>query len=347
MRNSFKSLVERVLHPVGKSGKDIIYVCPKCGDTSGHLYINYEKNKFHCFRCDWGGKSIVSLLTELGINIRFDYDSIETSYDEALSDIISMSDKQKDKMVVDYSRNLKILTEYYNAHTCPLTPAAREYLHSRNISDTVIEKLKICEGVNRYGDVLEIKGKKYIGRDYSGRVMVPSLRKKDDLISFYVGRDYTGTRYNKYVNPNQELAYSSEDVWNLQNVTSEHIIICEGVFSAISCGGEKMNVCATYGKSIAARSNSDNPNLIVTSQGEKLLDRKFKTYYIVYDADAYESSLKTAKYLYERGANVKIVRIDPLIYGAKADINDIGYPTFLKLLAEAKTYNNFLEIGEF
>lgn len=344
MRNSFKSLVERKLEPVGRSGNDIIYRCPKCDDKSGHLYINYEKNKFHCFKCDYGGKTIVPLITELGINIGYDYASLESTYSEGLDEVLSMSKKERSKRIVDYSRNLKTLTAYYNAHVMPLSPIARYYLNNRGIPDNVIERLKIREGINRYNDSIIIDNKPYPGRDYSGRIMVPSLRQSDDLISFYVGRDYTGTKKNKYVNPNQDLAYSSEDVWNLANVDSEHIIICEGVFTAISAGGLKMNVCATYGKSISARSNSDNPHIIVTSQGEKLLARKFKTYYIAYDADAYGNSLKTAKYLHDRGANVKIVYIDPNIYGEKADVNDIGYGKFLELLAEAKEYNHFLEI---
>lgn len=346
MKNSMQSLVERVLHPVGKSGKDIIYACPECEDLSSghHLYVNYEKGYFHCVKCDYGGKSILSLLWKLGVNVKYDYASLETPYEDALSDVISMGEKPKEKMIVDYSRNLKTLTEYYNLHTKELSPIARDYLNRRGISDNIIDKLRIKEGISRYGENFNIRGKSYIGRDYSDRIMVPSLRREDDLISFYVGRDYTGTKPNKYVNPNQELAYSSEDVWNLSNITSEHVIICEGVFTSITAGGLKQNACATYGKTIASRSNSDNPNIIVTSQGEKLLSRKFKTYYIAYDADARENSIKTAKYLYDRGANVKIVDIDPSIYGKHADVNDIGYPKFLELLAEAKTYDRFIEL---
>ena len=339
MKNSYQSLIERKLAPVGKSGNDTIYVCPNCDDKSGHLWVNYQSNKFHCFKCGFKGRNIASLAIKLGLDVRFDYDRFEDKYSESLDSIIE-DIGTKAKRIVDYSRSLRTLTEYYNAHVKPLSPVAHNYLNSRGISDHIIERLRICEGINRYNDSIMIGNKSYEGRDYSGRIMVPSLQ-KSGRISFYVGRDYTDTKKNKYLNPPKTLAYSSEDVWNLDNVDSKHVIICEGVFTAITAGGLKQNAVATYGKSISARSNSDNPNLLVTCQGEKLLKRGFTTYYVAYDADALSESMNTAKYLHDRGAHVKVVRISPELYGPKADVNDIGYNEFLKLLATAEDYDDF------
>jgi hypothetical protein len=159
------------------------------------------------------------------------------------------------------------------------------------------------------------------------------------MIPFFVARDYTGLQDPKYLNPPKEIAFASEDVYNLDMVDSRIVIITEGVFTAITAGGPKMNSVATYGKSIAEVSNNDKVR--VKSQGEKLLERNFDVYYMSYDADAKEESLSNAQYLYDRGAKVKIIYIDPEKYGAHADANAIGYDEYLKCLADAQDFDRF------
>ena len=127
--------------------------------------------------------------------------------------------------------------------------------------------------------------------------MVPSLR-RDGRISFYVGRDYIGDKPAKYMNPPKELGAASEDVWNLDMIESDSVIICEGVFTAIAASPFKLNAVATYGKSISKVSSNDS-GTIVTSQGEKLLNKKFKNYYIAYDADAHKEAIQSCDYLYD------------------------------------------------
>ena len=339
---NLKSLVERKLSPQGKSGNDIIYGCPNCEnpDQGHHLYVNYDKGYWHCFKCGSGGKRIESLLKILNIDIDYNYDKLYTEQDKELDDIINPVKKIVKKSSRDYSTDLSVLTEYYHMHTKPLSQGAYQYLLDRGLSPYTINKLKIVEGINLYGQEIIIKNKKLVGRDYSGRIMIPSLR-RDNLISFYVGRDYIGNRRSKYVNPPKELVPASEDIWNLANVESDSVIICEGVLTAIAASPIKLNSVATYGKSIASKSSSSSE---VTSQGEKLINKKFKNYYVVYDADAHEEAIKTCKYLYERGANVYIVLIDPEKYGKHADVDDIGYEEFISLLKDAIHYEGDISL---
>ena len=338
---SYQTLVETRLEPVGKTGKDIIYICPECGDTSGHLYINYDKNYWHCFRCGIGGKRIESLLRLLHINVEYDYEKLYSERDKDLDNILSIKNtKVKSDSVVEYSTDLEILTEYYLNHIKPLSVEAYNYLLDRGVSDYQIDRLCIREGIDRYGMKITSKGREFDGRDYSGRIMVPSLR-RDGLISFYVARDYVGGKAAKYLNPPKEIVAASEDVWNLDMINSDSVIICEGVFTAIAASPAKLNAVATYGKSIAEFSSNDS-GIRVTSQGEKLLNRKFKNYYVAYDADARFEAVKTCQYLYDRGANVYLVVIDPSVYGAKADVADIGIGEFIKLMKSAIHYTGGL-----
>lgn len=338
----FQSMIEQRLEPVGRSGNDIIYLCPQCDDKSGHLYINYDKGYYHCFKCNLSGKRLESLLKKLHIDIDYDYTKLYNEQDKELDSIIAIKEDKKKSMrvekVVDYSTNLDVLTEYYYQHTKPLTRASFEYLLSRRIFPYNIEKLGMREGVNRYGDIININGKDYIGRDYSGRIMVPSLR-RDGRISFYVGRDYIGDKPAKYMNCSTEIAVASEDVWNLDIVDSETVIICEGVFTAIAVNQalNKTIAVATYGKSIAQKSNSGG--LRVTSQGDKLIRRGFKRYIVFYDKDALQSTLDTCDYLYNRGCNVNVVVIPPDWYGPKADAADMTAEEVISCVVNSLPYD--------
>lgn len=341
--SNYQSLVERVLTPVGKSGNDIIYLCPRCGDKSGHLYIDFTRGRYHCVRCSQvKGRDIRNLLRQLNIDLSFDYESIDSSeYSKKLDDLLSKDPIVK-KEFVDYSVNLDTLTKYLCYHIKDLSDVARSYLLSRGLTNELIDSYCIKEGTNQYGNRFIINGREYVGRNYSGRVIIPSLR-KDGLISFYVARDYVGNQEPKYLNPPKDLAYSSEDVWNLDTLETDSVVICEGVMTAISvCKALNKNIAvATYGKSIADKSNSDNENIQVTSQGEKLLRKRFKNYIIFYDKDAIESALNTCKYLYERGANVRLVRIDTDKYGPKADANDMTREEIINYISTSEVYSKF------
>jgi len=341
----YQSLVERKLAPKGVSGKDSIYACPLCEseDTGHHLYVDYSKGYWHCFHCDAGGKRIESLLKLLNISVDYDYEILYNEQDERLEDIFSLKSTKKSLDLVDYSTDLEILTEYFRLHTSSLSESAYLYLKSRGLDDSIIYSLGIKEGRSRYGEDIVIKNKSYIGRDYSGRIMIPSLR-KDGLISFYVGRDYIGDKSPKYLNPPKELVASSEDVWSLDIIDTSTVIICEGVFTSIAVNQAlgKLISCATYGKSIAQ--HSSNSDVLVTSQGEKLLNKKFSQYIIFYDKDAKSSAIASAKYLYERGATVRVVTIPEYMYGPKADAADMKREEVIQCIQNSIVYDRFSEI---
>lgn len=342
---SLQYVVEQVLTPVGTAGDEVIYLCPKCNDKSGHLYVNYKRGKYNCVRCgNFKGNSISNLVRTLGLDPGYDYESLDDGdYDSRLDEILSITDKELEVQLTDYSVDLDALNMYYDLHTKPLTVLGYNYLTSRGLPQSVIQHLQFREGVNHYGECFTINGKHYNGRDYSGRIMIPSLR-KDGTISFYLARDYTGTKKAKYSNAPQELAYSSEDVWNLDITDSNDIIICEGVMTAIAvnlaCGNQV--AVATYGKTISSKSNGETKFLKPTSQGEKLLNKKYKTYYVFYDYDAVDNAIDTSAYLYDRGAHVKVVRIPEALadkYGSHADANDMTKDEVLACLGSAVDYN--------
>ena len=335
----YRSLVERKLTPQSNSGKEIVYGCPDCEGSNGHhLYVNYDKNVFNCVRCGFSGRSISKLVRRLGIDISYDYESLYSEQDKELDSIISQKKIIYKSKPLEYSTDIESLTEYYMLHSKMLTFEAYEYLIARGVSPETILKYSIREGVDRFGEVFKIKGKEYLGRNYSGRILVPSLR-KDGKISYFVARDYTGNNPVRYLNPPKELGASSEDIFNLDILDTDFVIICEGVFTALAVNQSigKSVAVATYGKSVA--SQSSDITVSVTSQGDKLLARKLDEYIIFYDKDALIQAYHTAEYLQDRGATVRVVKIPDDMYGKKADAADMTPEEVRRLIYESKPFD--------
>lgn len=338
MSDYYQTLVESKLIPTGESGTNVIYHCPVCerGSGSGHLYVDFDKGVFHCFKCGFKGRSIPTLLSYLG----YDRSSLK---DIPVSIIKGLKDNAYDELLgldrylnpldivpSDYSTDLRILTDYIEFHSRSLTTQARDYLHARGIDDQKISHYSIREGVDQTGRSLT---KDIVGKDYSGRILVPSI--SGDNMTFFVARDYLGrSNVPKYMNPPQTLAYSSEDVWNLSNVSSKIVIVCEGVFTAISAGYSSV---ATYGKSLSSKSNSSISG--ATSQGEKLVRRGFNEYIIAYDADAGVELGVTCDYLYSRGMNVSYVKVPEYNGNPHTDLSDLPQELRFNLIKNRVEYN--------
>lgn len=330
----YEGILNSVLESVGETsgGRDIIYKCPFCESStgSGHLYINYDKNMFHCYKCDVGGRDISKLLSMLGISLS---EEIPTSISNRESNSVRLSEllRESDKKHEIITRDLDRVTEFFIAHTMNLSQGAIDYLHKRGVTDEEMLVYNMREGMNRRGT--------YIcntrGQDYSGRILVPSMI--GDKVSYYVARLYQGVSNRKYLNPPSDIAYSSEDVWNLDRAkkVSNTVIICEGVFTAIAAGRGKYNAVATYGKSIAEISNRDKGYL---SQGEQLLQAGFSKYVVAYDADARKELLSTCKYLSSRGADTYFIKV-PDKYGAHTDISDLTREEYIDLLSHMEHYS--------
>lgn len=352
MADYYQTLVESKLEPVGNSGDNVVYRCPQCERTvgSGHLYVNYKKNMYNCFKCGLKGRDVAKLLYHIG----YTRDILRSAPVDLIEEIKEQRDPMKEvsemlspkiKEFKDYSTNLSVLTSYWMEHTKQLSIDAYNYLLSRGLTDQQIIQYNIREGVNRSGEGVRINQKFYQGRDYSGRILVPSIHKDKGLISFYVARDYLGrNNIAKYLNPPQDLAFSSEDVWNLYNLDNKNgdVIICEGVFTAIAVGSIFKNVVATYGKSISEKSNSEDKYQI-TSQGDKLVAKNFDRYIVAYDADARNELVSTCEYLALRGKNVYYILVPPK-YGDHSDLSDFSVEERMALLRTIEPYSSDVKL---
>lgn len=219
---------------VGRAGDELIYLCPFCEDngktpdTKGHLYVNTKNYLYFCQRC--GAKGYVG-----PSEVEYEFDPIPT--DEELYGLLedALGRDDSSERVFPIPPNL----------VDPQSDAGI-YLSNRGITPDIVEYYSIRQGQGRYMD----------------RVIVPNVVTHDpyedtDVTDMYVGRyireipvDSEGHQaFPKYVNPIG--ANKSHIVFNLHRIPKgDPIVICEGVFSAISAGKRAV---AIYGKSISDR----------------------------------------------------------------------------------------------
>jgi hypothetical protein len=162
----------------------------------------------------------------------------------------------------------------YQCEVEPVVPGMRGYAYlfgARGYSDWVIREHAIVEGVHP---------------QFGRRIFIPT--KHRGKLLYWVGRTIEG-KNPKYINP----PVPKTCVFNLSNVPpSRPLVICEGVFSAISCHPWAV---ALFGK--------------VATPAQLLALREFNPpmYLIALDGDAGDEAEKLAESLASTGKPIRIV----------------------------------------
>jgi DNA primase len=150
---------------------------------------------------------------------------------------------------------------------------------------------------------------------YSRRVIIPSYDLNGQL-NYFVSRSYYSEEKMKYKNPpisKNIIAFESQVNWN------EPIILCEGVFDAITI---KRNAIPLLGKF---------PSKILV---EKIFMSGVSDIIISLDNDAINEALKAAEYFRKQGINVK------MMYLRDKDASDMGYDKFYEELNKTKEFSS-------
>jgi DNA primase len=150
---------------------------------------------------------------------------------------------------------------------------------------------------------------------YGQRVIIPSYN-SDGSLNYFVSRSYYSDNKMKYKNPpisKNVICFDSQVNWN------EPIILCEGVFDAITI---KRNAIPLLGKF---------PSRILV---EKIFMSGITDIIISLDNDAINEALKAAEYFRKQGIHVK------MMYLKDKDAADMGYEKFYEELKEAKEFSS-------
>jgi len=150
---------------------------------------------------------------------------------------------------------------------------------------------------------------------YSRRVIIPSYDLNGQL-NYFISRSYYTEEKMKYKHPpisKNIIAFESQINWN------EPIILCEGVFDAITI---KRNAIPLLGK-------FPSKQLV-----EKIFMSGVSDIVISLDNDAINEALKAAEYFRKQGINVK------MMYLRDKDASDMGYEKFYEELTKTKEFSS-------
>lgn len=211
------ALLEEVLGGYSNWKTDYIFWCPApwCKHHKPKLYININKNNFHCWVCDYSGKSIHKLVRRFGKGNAYNrwcelagrLDLSDPKNCEIFGD--SHEPEQKRVVLPDAFQSLT------GRHTIS-SGAARLYLNGRGITknDILWWKIGFCSS-----------GK------YSGRIIIPSFN-LEGHVDYFIARNYESD-WEPYKNPPapKDLIFNE-----LYLDWTKPIVLVEGVFDAIVAG---------------------------------------------------------------------------------------------------------------
>jgi len=266
-------ILNETLGDYRKTSKEEHYFkCPACNHHKYKLAINLDKNAFHCWICDYRGRSIRRLVRRFGSFVQLQkWDGISNRSDlERFADLFVERRPEENKTKVELPEEFISLT----SNNIPATGIyALRYLEKRGITKADILKWKI--------------GFCFSG-EYRNRIIVPSFNENGDC-SYFVARSYNGDSY-KYKNP----PASKDIVFNDLFVDwSNDLILTEGVFDAIVA----QNAVPILGSTL--RSNAELIRKIVIND---------TPVYIALDPDATKKENRIIKMLLEY--DIELYKID-------------------------------------
>lgn len=229
------------------AGKEVMLNCIFHDDQKHKLSINTKTGVFQCWVCREAGTlrdlvKVIATKKKTSINLNdFEDNKIQPP---------SIPLQTADEVVIPWPEGYEPLEL--------LKGEPVDYIRNRGISEEQSSYYKI--------------GACLSGR-YRGRIIVPVLNKRDELVSF-IARDYTGKLKPKVLTPSSLVGrHGIKDyVFNLHRAArTEHLVIGEGVFDAIKIG---VRGVALFGKAATS------------IQVAKIINYKPKRITVLLDPDA-------------------------------------------------------------
>jgi len=253
-------------------------------DKKYHLYIEPDKEVFNDFKSGENGK-IEKLISEF-LNIPeqniLTYLIKEYGLDTIIQEKI---EEEKDSVSLILPEGLKFFNE---GKIGIIGKKAYNYLKKRKIEEEKIMKLGYI-----YNEESE----------YNNSIFIPFYENGE--IVYFITRDFTGESYLRYKNPHG--LDSKKFLYNIDNL-GETIIICEGVFDALSIDNPQATclLSADLGKDQAKKIfNIVSPKNIIfvpdnDETGERTLQNNIKMLYLYKPA-----SLSIRVYIYKLPKGIK------------------------------------------
>ena len=253
-----------------RSNDEHLFYCPKCKHHKPKLSVNFDKNVYKCWVCDYNGRNLTHLVNRYGsAKNKQEWRKIAGAIDMS-----SLKEEEDDDKIVQIKLPEEFMT-LTKSKPSLLCRDAINYLRNRGIErdDIVRWKMGYCtEG------------------EYKNRVIVPSFD-NDGEINYFIARSYDDN-WMKYKNPSVEKDFIFNELfldWG------KDITIVEGIFDAVKA----TNAIPLLGSTL--RENSYIFQKIV---------EKCEKIYIALDADAKRKEDKIIKLFMSYGVDVYRVNTD-------------------------------------
>jgi DNA primase len=296
-KNTVTNILNGVLgHGSNLKGNELAFYCPFCHHHKQKLQVNTETQKWHCWTCNSGGKKLTSLLRKLDVD-RKTISVIREIYGD--SNYIPQNEDSDTKVFISLPKEYISLVETPKGFN-PEYKHAIHYLTQRGIG--IKEIIKYGIGYCKEGL-------------YARRIIIPSYN-SDGSLNYFISRSYYTDEKMKYKNPpisKNIICLDSQINWN------EPIILCEGVFDAITI---RRNAIPLLGK-------FPSKTLV-----EKIFMSGITDIVISLDNDAMSEALKVSEYFRKQGINVRLMKADD------KDASEMGYDNFYNKLNKTKEFNS-------
>jgi DNA primase len=316
-----------------KSGANFKACCPFHGEDTPSFVVSPQKQIYHCFGCGVGGDSIKFMM---------EYEKL--TYPESIEKLASMYNFNLEYENSNYKKQdvsiIEKLNQYY-IKCLSLNNTAVEYLHTRGVWESSIEKFKIGyapssnETINFLKqNVLNLSDAKEFGLIDHGesglysrqieRITFPIYTANSSICGFG-GRTISGHNA-KYINSPQTKLFNKSRLLYGYNIASQQIykknqiIITEGYLDVVMLHQAGFdNAVATLGTAL-------------TKEHLPLLKRGDPKVIVAYDGDkaglnaAFKASLLLSSENYEGGVVIFKEGIDPADMvkdGHNEELNDI------------------------
>jgi len=293
-------ILKDILGSYFRSGEEYLFHCKKCGHDKKKLSVNFDKNVFKCWICDYRGNNLFRLVKRYGSFLqRQEWEKYSNTIDisSSLEELLFTEEEQEEEVVLKLPKEFTSLAN----RNLPLSALeAKKYLQSRGITQADILRWKI--GYCKKGE-------------YKDRIIIPSFN-NDGKVNYFVARSY-GREWPPYKNPN----VSKDIIFNQLYIDFKNdLVLVEGAFDAVKAD----NAVPILGSSLR--------------EDSKLFQEIVKwdtTVYVALDPDAEKKAMKLIKSLLLYG--VEVYKVD--VTGYK-DVGEMTREEFQKRKREAKQITN-------
>ncbi|WP_086240536.1 DNA primase [Campylobacter devanensis] len=330
--------------PLKKSGANFVCVCPFHNDKHPSMSISPSKGIYHCFSCKAGGDAIKFVMEYEKLGYVEAIEKLASIYNVALEYTSSKNESKIDKKILE-NLNLHYKTLLYK------NPEALNYLKSRSITDSIIEKwelgwaassqntLNLLQNENiEPKEALEVGAIKENENGYYAsfinRITFPIYNHLGSLVGF--GGRTISDNPAKYINSPQSQIFDKSKIFygydkaKNEIYRSHSIVICEGYMDCIMLHAAGVNnAVAVLGTALTQK------HIPLIQRGDIKVTLSFDS-----DSAGINAAFKSARLLMEHQIDGKVV----LISGGKdpAELVASGKEMELKEILKGG-----MELGEF